>query len=243
MASSCLRFDRSCFLLSEDCPQDREETFYQSLFSPSFVERHYGPVIRKEGRGKTILFHACDRSLVLRHYRRGGLYGRIIKDGFFCFEKFSRRSFNEFSLLDEMYAEGLCVPKPFLAREIRKGLFLYNDIIVQTVPKSRNLAEIIAQRELTAEEFERIGLTIRTFFQADIDHTDLNIRNILMDDGGRIFLIDFDKCFRHKLDTERQRQILDRLERSFDKELRLKEGLVHYNSDNYVILRTVALKK
>jgi 3-deoxy-D-manno-octulosonic acid kinase len=38
-----------------------------------------------------------------------------------------------------------------------------------------------------------IGETLREFHDHGVDHSDLNVRNILIDDDGCVFLIDFDK--------------------------------------------------
>ena len=50
-----------------------------------------------------------------------------------------------------------------------------------------------------------------------VNHTDLNIHNILIDDKDKVWIIDFDKC--HQASEGRWRELnLERLKRSFLKE-------------------------
>lgn len=57
--------------------------------------------------------------------------------------------------------------------------------------------------------------------QVGVNHTDLNIHNILIDDKDRVWIIDFDKC-RFETSGDWKHQNLDRLKRSFEKELKSK---------------------
>ena len=52
-----------------------------------------------------------------------------------------------------------------------------------------------------------------------VNHTDLNIRNILLDHQGKVWIIDFDKCFQQP-GAGWQKGNLERLLRSFHKELK-----------------------
>lgn len=49
-------------------------------------------------------------------------------------------------------------------------------------------------------------------------HTDLNIHNILLNDKGQFWLIDFDKCYQSKGDKWKPSN-LERLQRSLRKEV------------------------
>ena len=53
---------------------------------------------------------------------------------------------------------------------------------------------------------------------AQVNHTDLNIHNILIDDSDKVWIIDFDKCCQQSGDAWKQGN-LDRLRRSFEKEV------------------------
>jgi 3-deoxy-D-manno-octulosonic acid kinase len=68
---------------------------------------------------------------------------------------------------------------------------------------------------------------------AGVNHTDLNIHNILLDDKGMVWIIDFDKCFNQSGDGFKQSN-LQRLLRSFQKET-LKNG-IHWQRENFTAL-------
>lgn len=56
-----------------------------------------------------------------------------------------------------------------------------------------------------------------------INHTDLNIHNILMDEQEKFWIIDFDKCFQQSGESWKQGN-LERLKRSFEKEAQRSLG-------------------
>ena len=102
------------------------------------------------------------------------------------------------------------------------------DVIVIT---EKNLQEVIKRVKdmqgsarlfltksvLDKETYQNIGSEIRKMHDAQVNHTDLNIHNILVDVKGQIWLIDFDKCFQQRGNTWKKSN-LERLKRSFIKE-------------------------
>ena len=111
------------------------------------------------------------------------------------------------------------MPRPLIAREQVGSIWIKNDIVVEQIPNTKNIAEILEQGELTQGQMRKIGMMLRRFFDAGLMHTDLNIRNILIDNEDQCFLIDFDKCeIRANLSKSDERSMLSRLERSFNKE-------------------------
>lgn len=162
--------------------------------------------------------------LCLRFYLRGGLIGKFIKRSFLRWGNFAQRARLEFELTAKLYEQGLPVPRPLIAREIVGTFTVENAIVCEQIPNSRNLAEILASgRSFTAEELHTIGDTLAHFFVSHVVHTDLNLRNILLDDSGKCFVVDFDKCYcSDKFGPTAVEQMLCRLERSFAKEKQLK---------------------
>ena len=75
---------------------------------------------------------------------------------------------------------------------------------------------------------------IRRFHAAGIDHTDLNIHNILLDDAGQSWLIDFDKCSRRAAGDWQQAN-LARLQRSLRKE-KGKQPSLHWDESHWAML-------
>ena len=163
--------------------------------------------------------------LCLRQYRRGGFVGKFIKHSFLRCSRFAQRARLEFALTSQLYAQKLPVPRPLIAREVMGTFTVENAIVVEQIPHSRNLAEILATgRPLTQEDLKLIGQTLAHFFVAHVWHSDLNLRNILLTDVGKCYVIDFDKCeCRKKFGAHEVELMLSRLERSFAKEKMLKQ--------------------
>lgn len=155
-----------------------------------------------------------------RKYLRGGAIGKVIEKKFFRYAKNARRAYDEFLMLTQMRTLGLPVPRPIIAQEKHGPLYFENAIIIEQIPNTRNLAEILALRPLTKLEIESIGYSLSLFFEYNVHHTDLNLRNILLDSKGFCYVIDFDKC---KFEQNPYQslilvnQMLKRLERSFIK--------------------------
>lgn len=193
-------------------------------------------------------------ALCWRSYRRGGLVGRVLKQGFCRFARRALRARDEFELTARLYRMGLPVPRPLIARENVGILFVTNDIVMEQIPDAENLAEILARNgSLTEDELKLIGATLERFFKAGVYHSDLNIRNILLstapdtptaagasaavapvsiqsgtDDERCCYLIDFDKCScEDSLSHQAKEAMIARLERSFLKE----KGLAGYIYD------------
>ncbi len=191
------------------------------------------------GRGQALSFSLGGRGYFLRHYLRGGLWGRVMGDRFLSFMPRAHRAFDEFSLLSWMRSVGLPVPQPVAARETGRA-FIRQDIVVGRI-EATDLAEVIAHRLLTQAELSSLGMAIGRFFDAGVMHTDLNIRNILLSKSGDFYLIDFDKCFRTDMDSGKRQAVLDRLRRSFLKEIRRTSGKAHYNDTDFALIESKAL--
>ncbi|MDD6317377.1 MAG: 3-deoxy-D-manno-octulosonic acid kinase [Succinatimonas hippei] len=191
------------------------------------------------GRGQAIIFRRGDREYVLRHYLRGGLWGKLSGDLFTSFMPHAHRAFDELKLLLSMYNEGLPVPRPVASRETG-DLFIRQDIVVERI-LAKDLSKIISTRYLTKDEMIRLGFTLRRFFEAGIMHTDLNIRNILLSETGEFYLIDFDKCYRKHMGYEQQKSVLLRLKRSFLKEKRNNTDETYYNDTDFALVESNAI--
>ena len=110
------------------------------------------------------------------------------------------------------------------------------------VPDSRDLFYILKERELTHQELAEIGRVLRRFFAHDVVHTDLNIHNILLSSTGKVSLIDFDRCRQTLLREAHKKAMLERLERSFAKEMR-KDPKLHFKVGDFEVIKRHALKK
>ena len=172
-----------------------------------------------QGRNEAYFLSYSGRDMVLRHFRRGGLVGKLNRDRYICTEVGKGRAMREFTLLAWMRSQGLPVPRPIAARHCPSGLFYRADLITERVPDARPLAELLQERALPERNWIAIGAVIRQLHDLGVHHIDLNCRNILLDASERAWLIDFDKCGRREPNGWMQGN-LARLRRSIEKEKR-----------------------
>ena len=147
-----------------------------------------------EGRGSTFLIEADGRSLVLRHYRRGGLMARFSADRYWWQGAEGTRSFREWHLLYHLHRAGLPVPMPVAAAYHRNGRSYSADLLVQRIPEVQSLAAAIRSGPVPLERWVAIGRGLRQLHERGVCHADLNAHNILLGeyvDG--VWFIDFDR--------------------------------------------------
>lgn len=148
----------------------------------------------EEGRGAAYMIEADGRSLVLRHYRRGGLVARIGKDRYFWRGADRTRSFHEWHLLYLMQRAALPVPLPIAAGYRRNGWTYTADLLVERIPAVRTLAAALKTAPVSLGVWVAIGRCLRNFHAHGIYHADLNAHNILLGkEESEVWLIDFDR--------------------------------------------------
>lgn len=184
-----------------------------------------------QGRSQAHFFRYMGTEMVLRHFNRGGLIGRMNRDLYFGVGGANSRALREFDLLSEMHAQGLPVPLPVAAQYVPFGPFYHADIITQRIAHAHPLQDVLGERALSAQLWTAIGANVRNLHDHGFFHSDLNCRNILIDASDRIWFIDFDKCDKRKLGAWTQAN-LDRLHRSLTKTARQKEG-VNWNEGDW----------
>ncbi len=156
------------------------------------------------GRGTVWWQHAGGQVLLLRHYRRGGLVGRLIADRFLREPRARSRAMAEFALLQRLCGWGLPVPRPAAARWQPAGPLHYRaDILVQRLDGAQDLSVTLQQRALSAAEWAAVGAAIARLHAHGVDHADLNCHNLMHDPAWnaaaegdappRVWIIDFDR--------------------------------------------------
>ncbi|HFC9448382.1 TPA: 3-deoxy-D-manno-octulosonic acid kinase [Vibrio cholerae] len=198
--------------------------------NPEFWQQNGKVLGSATGRGTTWFVQLQQTQGALRHYRRGGLFGKLVADsyGFTGWEK--TRSYQEFMLLNHLRDAGVNVPRPIAARVQKHGLLYKADLLSEKVPNARDLVSILQESPISDELYRKIGREIRKMHDAQVNHTDLNIHNILIDDQDKVWIIDFDKCYVQSGDGWKESN-LERLKRSFEKERRKRA--VHWSEDEF----------
>lgn len=201
----------------------------EDCFSADYWLQRGNIIGSAEGRGTTWFVQLPTLQGALRHYRRGGLFGKIIADHYIFSGWKKTRCCEEFELLAKLSQAGVNVPKPIAARA-QKSMFCYQaDLLSEKIPDAQDLVDILQQRALSQQEYQAVGLQIKKMHDAQVNHTDLNIHNILLDKAGKVWLIDFDKCSQQSGENWKAAN-LTRLLRSFNKELR-KRSIRWVNDD------------
>lgn len=185
------------------------------LFDPEHWQHQGGLQATSSGRGSSWFIKTAEAGWVLRHYRRGGLPGRLIRSRYLWLGLARSRPVAEWCLLADLYNAGLPVPRPVAAWVQRQG-GLYTGAIITARLDALPLSALLTHGELDAELWQAVGRCIRRFHAAGVWHADLNAHNILLDKQGTVFLIDFDKG-RYRAGTSWQAGNLARLARSLAK--------------------------
>ncbi len=147
---------------------------------------------------------------VLRHYRRGGLVAKLFKDQYVWLGAARTRSFAEFAILHWMRGQGLPVPGVVAAACWRSGPIYRAAIIVERLPGVTPLAVKLGHEAAVAQ-------AIHAMHDAGVWHADLNAFNILLDEAGKAWLIDFDRARRTEMSLAERQANLQRLRRSLVK--------------------------
>ncbi len=185
-----------------------------------------------EGRGTTFFVDYQGRELVLRHYNRGGKIAQYIEDQYFWIGLSFTRAWREFRLLEQMQTYSLPVPRPIAAHVTRDGFFYKADLITQRIRHSHLLLKELTNNTLEQGHWIAMGSMIKRFHDKGIHHVDLNVKNILLDEGGRFYLIDFDKCRQRKPAQHWKQADINRFKRSLNKAVSMNPTIM-FNSQHW----------
>ncbi|WP_404344389.1 3-deoxy-D-manno-octulosonic acid kinase [Vreelandella venusta] len=185
-----------------------------ALFEAAYWRTRHLVVGEAPGRGSSLFLQARDdEQWVLRPYQRGGLIAKLSQQRYMWLGVERTRAFREVRLTAALYEQGLPVPRPVACCVTRFGLTYEAALLTVRIPGARALASLLSAGEADEALLKRVGAMIKRFHQAGLDHVDLNARNILVDEAGKPWLIDLDRC-RLRPQGKWQASNLQRLERS-----------------------------
>ena len=212
---------------------DLAEQVNHLWFSPDYWHNENAIVGESSGRNTAYFIDALDKSMVLRRYYRGGLMAKLSKDSYLFTGYKSARASAEMIMLKAMHEMGLPVPRPIAAIVERTGLFYCkNAILIERIENAVDAFQSLAENVWTTEMWFKLGQLIRRFHVKGVYHSDMNIHNILLDNVGNFWLIDFDKCEFRKQNQGWQQETLNRLKRSLLKE-QTKHPEFHFQENNW----------
>jgi 3-deoxy-D-manno-octulosonic acid kinase len=130
-------------------------------------------------------------SVVIKHYRRGGLARYFIKRRYLKLGK--TRGQREFELLSLAGKSGINVPQP-VAYAYRGRLFYAAWLVTCAIKAPMSLARLSLQdKESTRAAVQSTAEQIVLLIQNKILHVDLHPGNVVVDDRRLVYLLDFDK--------------------------------------------------
>lgn len=184
------------------------------------------------GRGTTYFVNYQGSAAVLRHYKRGGMMASISKDRYWWSGVYGTRSWREWYLLVKLKDWDLPVPRALAASVERHGLLYSADILMERIEDTESLSQALGKRKLDEAEWRKIGATLRRFHQRGVYHADLNAHNILLQNSGEVYVIDFDKGRLRQTQRSWQLRNLNRLQRSLNKVKQEVSG-VHFEIEDW----------
>lgn len=186
------------------------------IFAPEFWRARGALEESVGGRGTVAFVRDREHRWVLRHYRRGGLFARLLGDRYLWTGADRTRAFREWRLLRELRTAGLPVPEPVAAGFERHGLFYRADLITEEMPTRRTLTRSLAAAPLDAAAWRAVGACVGRLHAHGVHHADLNAHNLLLGDDGTVYVLDFDRG-RIRRRGAWERAVLERLQRSLRK--------------------------
>ena len=130
-------------------------------------------------------------SVVIKHYRRGGLLRHMNRLHYLKLGK--SRAQREFELLETVAKYGINVPQP-VAFALRGRLIYQAWLITREIQKPQSLAVLSAQNEkATGRVMESVVDQVASLIQHQILHVDLHPGNVIVDAAGNVYLLDFDR--------------------------------------------------
>ncbi len=215
--------------------------FPLEIFNPDYLISNHSLEYKQlksvdvKGRGGVHVFKYNNHDLVLRHYYRGGMISKFIHDIYLWQGLYKTRAIGEIQMLSRMQKMNLPVPIPIAAHIHRVGFAYKADIVTQLIPQSQSLSTVLIKNPVPKKIWHEIGFVIRQFHDNNCNHADLNAHNILLDEKGEVFLIDFDKSRIVKNSNRWMQSNLSRLERSLEK-LKNTEATFNYSEQDFKLL-------
>jgi 3-deoxy-D-manno-octulosonic acid kinase len=130
-------------------------------------------------------------AVVIKEYRRGGML-RFIRRRYYV-RRGATRPERELRNLLAARAAGLNVPEPIVS--VSRGLLVYRGWLVTRLIVGRSLVDVVRSGtdgvpELVDDLTRQVGLLI----DRRVAHVDLHPGNVLIDEAGTVFLLDFDRA-------------------------------------------------
>ena len=137
---------------------------------PAYPKNVYGSILEEQnaitgqaiGRSTTYFFQHNKNEYVLRHYRRGGLIGKVLSDQYMYTGIEKSRAWQEFKLLLRMKNMDLNCPTP-IASDVEEDAYYQADIILKKISSAKDLHHILLANSLSADVWKKLGKPLPNF--------------------------------------------------------------------------------
>ena len=130
---------------------------------------------------------------VVRTLMHGGVFRHITGKRFVS----KGRTMRELEVSAYLASNGILIPEILAVRLLRRGLFLSIDVVTRLVPDSTDLLACLGTpREDGLDLIRRSGSLIRRIHDLGVYHADLHVKNLLLDRGENLWVLDLDKAYR-----------------------------------------------
>jgi tRNA A-37 threonylcarbamoyl transferase component Bud32 len=198
----------------------REEDDLTLIYKPALpglwdLARTKGPMGEITTLTGRSLLRFIEPDMVVRTLMHGGVFRHITGKRFLN----PNRTVRELNVSAYLRAHGIRTPEILAVRLIRKGLFYSIDVISAFIPDSRDLLVYLEKGHTDSLELlKKSGLLIRATHDLGVYHTDLHVKNLLLDNSGNLWMLDLDKAYQFALLPEfMKRMNLKRFMRSIIK--------------------------
>lgn len=130
--------------------------------------------------------------VVIKYYKRGGLVRRFNENVYL--RRGIPRSRHEFEMIQKARGLGISCPEP-LVWAIKGGLFYKAFLITRNIGDHGSLVDIcIKNPNECVSNLEKAAEQASLLIQNRIHHVDFHPGNVLVDNQGKVYVIDFDKA-------------------------------------------------
>ena len=192
------------------------KNFSSKLFNIDYITKEGLIKSIISGRGKTYEIEFGGNRFILKHYIRGGFIAKISYDKYFFDTVSSSRAVKEYNFLNNLFSKDLPVPKP-VALQVIINKFTYTaDLITRKINNEGTLYDFVKNKKMNLKLWDTLENTLQKFYKENVYHSDLNAKNIIIDNTDNFYFLDFDNSYFFYKNTLFLKS-LNRLDRSLSK--------------------------